>query len=84
MASTAVEVWKTSVARWLAFGTIRPESGTIKALHAVLIQLLRPGMSDVEAYGSTGASKQFLAVERKVVKVMKTSVSMAAGTTTDA
>ena len=57
MASTAVEVWKTCHTLALAFGTIRPESGTIKALHAVLVQLLRPGMSDVEASGSTGASK---------------------------
>ena len=33
------------------------EVGTIRALHAVLLQLARPGMNDVEAYRSTGASR---------------------------
>ena len=30
---------------------------TIKALHAVLLQMTRPGMSDMEAVKSTKASK---------------------------
>ena len=69
-ASSAIEVWKICRTLAVAFGAIRPEAGTIKALHAVLIQLLRPGMSDVEASGSTGASKSnFLQWKRKVVYV---------------
>ena len=45
LAQTEVEVCK--VARTLAYalGTVRAEVGTIKALHAVLLQLLRPGMT---------------------------------------
>ena len=34
----------------VAFGSIRTESGTIKEVHAVLLQLDRPGMSGMEAY----------------------------------
>ena len=40
----------------VALGANRTEGGTIKALHAVLLQLDRPGMNDIEAYTSTGAS----------------------------
>tara|TARA_B100000768_G_scaffold154007_1_gene150499 strand:+ start:217 stop:507 length:291 start_codon:yes stop_codon:yes gene_type:complete len=41
----------------VALGASRTEGGTIKALHAVLIQLERPGMSCDEACASTGASR---------------------------
>ena len=40
-----------------ALGAARVEKGTLNALQAVLLQLDRPGMSDTEAYTSTGASK---------------------------
>ena len=55
-AHTETEVWK--VARTLAYAleTTRAETGTIRALHAVLLQMVRPGMSDVEAQTSAGAS----------------------------
>ena len=41
----------------VALGASRMEAGTIRALHAVLLQLARPGMHDMEAYRSTGASR---------------------------
>ena len=41
----------------MALGANRMEAGTIRALHAVLQQLARPGMTDLEAYRSTGASR---------------------------
>ena len=41
----------------MALGASRMEAGTIRALHAVLQQLARPGMTDLEAYRSTGASR---------------------------
>ena len=31
--------------------------GSIRALHAVLLQQARPGMNDAEAYRTTGASR---------------------------
>ena len=40
----------------VALGGIRTEAGSIKALHAVLVWLERPGTSEVEAYTSTGSS----------------------------
>ena len=40
-----------------ALGARRTEQGTIRALHAVLIQMGRPGMSEKEAYNATGARK---------------------------
>ena len=39
-----------------ALGAARMERGTFKALQAVLLQLDRPEMSDIEAHTSTGAS----------------------------
>ena len=40
----------------VALGASRTEASTIKALHAVLLQLERPGTSDKEACAATGAS----------------------------
>ena len=68
VARTDVEVCK--VARTLAYalGSTRVEVGTIKALHAVLLQMTRPGMSDMEAFTSTKASKtNFVLWKRKVL-----------------
>ena len=39
-----------------ALGVARVEKGTLNASQAVLLQLDRPGMNDIEAYTSTGAS----------------------------
>ena len=41
----------------IALGASRTESGTIKALHAVLLQLDQHGMSCKQACASTGASR---------------------------
>jgi hypothetical protein len=41
----------------VALGASQVEGGTITALLAVLLQMDRPGMSEMEAYTSTGASR---------------------------
>ena len=53
---TDVEIYQVVRQLAVALGANRTEGGTIKALHAVLLQLDRPGMNDIEAYTSTGAS----------------------------
>ena len=55
--SDAVEVVQVVRNLALALGASRTEGGTIKALHAVLLQLDRHGMSSDEACASTGASR---------------------------
>ena len=52
----------------LALGATRMEAGTIRALHAVLLQQARPGMHDIEAYRSTGASKSNFSKWRRRVQ----------------
>ena len=52
-----VEVCQVVRTLAVALGASRTESGTIKALQAVLLQLERPGMSCDEARASTGASR---------------------------
>ena len=49
----------------IALGASRTETGTIKALHAVLLQLLQPGISDAEACSLTAASNSNFAKWRK-------------------
>ena len=56
-AQTEAEVRNAVRTLALALGAVRTETGTIQALHAVLLQLLRPDMSDTEACTSTAASK---------------------------
>ena len=56
-AQTEAEVWNAVRTLALALGAVRTETSTIQALHAVLLQLLRPDMSDTEACASTAASK---------------------------
>ena len=72
LAQTEVEVCK--VARTLAYalGTARVEVATIRALHAVLLQLLRPGMSDYEAWCSRTAASEtnFLQWKRRVKRAL--------------
>ena len=55
-ARTEIEIYQLVHRLAVALGASRTESGTIKALHAVLIQMGRPGMSEWEAYSATGAS----------------------------
>ena len=53
---TDLEIFQVVRALSLALGSVRTESGTVKAVHAVLLQMNRPEMSEKEAYTSTGAS----------------------------
>ena len=53
---TDVEIFRVVRALSLALGSTRTESGTIKAVHAVLLDLDRPGMTEREASARTGAS----------------------------
>ena len=55
VAQTDTQVYKVVRTLAVALGATRAETGTIKALHAVLMQLVRPEMGDTEAYTSTGA-----------------------------
>ena len=57
LARTEVEIHRIVRALATALGASRMEQGTIRALHAVLIQMGRPGMSEEEAYNATGARK---------------------------
>ena len=53
---TDVDIFKVIRTLCLALGSTRTESGTVKAVHAVLLQLDRPGMAEREAAALTGAS----------------------------
>ena len=55
-ARTETEVYVLVHMLAAALGASRTEGGTIKALHAVLIQMRRPGMREKEATSFTGAS----------------------------
>ena len=68
IARTDVEIFKVVRSLCLALGSTRTESGTVKAVHAVLLQLDRPGMSEKEAYTSTGASMSNFRKWRKRVE----------------
>ena len=56
IARTDIEIFQVVRELSVAFGSIRTESGTIKAVHAVLLDLDRPGMTEREASARTGAS----------------------------
>jgi len=63
----------------LALGATRMEAGTIRALHAVLLQQARPGMNDMEAYRSTGASRSnFSKWRRRVQHILSEGAGSAA------
>ena len=67
IARTNVESNQAAQTLALALGASRTEGGTIKALRAVLQQMDRPGMSEKEAYTSTGASlSNFVRWRRRV------------------
>jgi hypothetical protein len=56
LAHTTVESQQVVQRLAVALGATRTERGTIKALHAVLLQMDWPGMSEKEATTATGAS----------------------------
>ena len=68
LARTEVEIHQIVRALAIALGASRTENGTIRALHAVLIQMGRPGMSEEEAYRATGASMSNFKKWRKRVQ----------------
>ena len=57
VAQNQVDVHRIVRTLGTALGASRMEVGTIRALHAVLLQLAWPEMKDSEAYRSTGASR---------------------------
>ena len=68
VAQTDTQVFKIVRTLAVALGAARAEAGTVKALHAVLMQLVRHGMGDKEAYTSTGASRSnFTKWKRRVL-----------------
>ena len=67
LARTDIEVLRCVGSLALALGARRAERGSIKALHAVLLQRVQPGMSNVEAWTSTGASMSSFAKWRRRV-----------------
>ena len=63
----------------MALGATRMEVGSIRALHAVLLQQARPGMNDAEAYRSTGASRSnFTKWRRRVQQIQSAGGGSAA------
>ena len=68
IACTDVEIKQVFLTLAKALGASKVEDGSIKALHAVLLKLERPEMSDKEAYSSTGASKSNFKRWRKQVQ----------------
>ena len=68
--TTDVELHQAIHKLGMALGASRMEEGTIKALHAVLLQMDRPGMSETEACTSKGASlTNFRKWKRRVQQV---------------
>ena len=73
VAQSQVDVHRIVRTLGMALGASRMEAGTIRALHAVLLQLARPGMNDMEAYRSTGASRtNFTKWRRRVQHIQST------------
>jgi len=68
-ADTDAKVYEVVRALAMSLGASRPEAGTIRALHAVLIQLAWPGTSNMEACTFTDASmSNFARWRRRVAK----------------
>ena len=70
VAQNQVDVHRIVRTLGMALGAARMEAGTIRALHAVLLQLSQPGMNDVEAYRSTGASRSNFTKWRRRVQLI--------------
>ena len=72
VAQDQIQVQRVVRTLGMALGASRIETGTAKALHAVLLQLARPGVSDIEAYRSTGASRSnFTKWRRRVQQILE-------------
>ena len=65
---TDEEIFKVIRNLSLALGSARTESGTIKAVHAVLLDLDQPGMTERQAAARTGASLSSFKKWRKRVQ----------------
>ena len=66
-AHTEAEVFQVVYPLAVALGAKRTETGTVKALHGVLLQLVRPGLSNAEACTAVGASmSNFCKWRRKI------------------
>ena len=69
-AQDQIHVYRVVRTLGVALRVTRLEVGTVRALHAVLLQLARPGMNDSEAYRSTGASRSnFTKWKRRVAHI---------------
>ena len=69
-AQDQIHVYRVVRTLGTALKVTRLEVGTVRALHAVLQQLARPGMYDSEAYRSTGASRSnFSKWKRRVAHI---------------
>jgi hypothetical protein len=70
VAQDQIQVQRVVRTLGMALGASRIETGTTKALHAVLLQLAHPEMNDIEAYSSTGASRSnFTKWRRRVQQI---------------
>ena len=66
-AQTDAEVFQVVYPLAVALGAKRTETGTVKALHGVVLQLVRPGLSNAEACTAVGASmSNFCKWRRKI------------------
>ena len=66
-AHTEAEVFQVVYPLAVALGAKRTETGTVKALHGVVLQLVRPGLSNAEACTAVGASmSNFCKWRRKI------------------
>ena len=75
-ARTAVEAHRVLRTLAMALGAVRTEAGTIKALHAVLLQLRQPELKNVEVCKWTGASMgNFAKWRRRVLSVGEVNVA---------
>ena len=79
-----VDVHRIVCTLGMALGASRMEVGTIRALHAVLLQQARPwpGMNDGEAYRSTGASRSNFTKWRRRVEHIQSAAGGSAVSST--
>ena len=84
VAEDQIQVYRVVRTLGKALGATRMEKGTIRALHAVLLQQARPwpGMNDGEAHRSTGASRSnFTKWRRRVEQIQSTGGGSAVSST---
>ena len=68
-AQTDAEVFQVVYPLAMALGAKRTETGTVKALHGVVLQLVRPGLSNAEACTAVGASMSNFCKWRKKIQL---------------